>query len=151
MKAGEKSVFIQVEGVPSRIIMDEDAELKLITQRKLAQMRRRAQAVTPQKQRKVEKTDREVVLSALIDRGDEVLETAYAAYPADTGSVVREIANLVRSGRLTEKISGGELYSLFRSLGMRFNLNTTMKVEEKGRLVDISEKLRGKKEWEQTR
>lgn len=137
--------------MPSRIIMDEDAELKLITQRKLAQMRRRAQAVTPQKQRKVEKTDREVVLSALIDRGDEVLETAYAAYPADTGSVVREIANLVRSGRLTEKISGGELYSLFRSLGMRFNLNTTMKVEEKGRLVDISEKLRGKKEWEQTR
>jgi DNA-binding TFAR19-related protein (PDSD5 family) len=146
-----KSVFIQAEGAPSGTVMEEDAELKLITQRKLAEMRKRAQAVKPQKKGKAEKTDQEVVLGALFDRGDEVLETAYAAYPADTKAVVKEIASLVRSGRLTEKISGGELYSLLRSLGMRFSLSTTMKVEEKGRLVDISEKLRVKKEGEQTR
>ncbi len=145
MNAAE-SVFIRVEGVPSRTIMEDDAELKLITHRKLAEMRRRAQASTPQKRGKAQKTDQEVVLSALFDRGDEVLETAYAAYPADTKAVVAEIANLIKSGRLTEAISGGELYSLFRSLGMRFNLNTTIKVEEKGKLVDISEKLRAKKE-----
>ena len=126
--------------------MEEDAELKLITQRKLAQMKKRAQAVVPQKTLKKEKSDREVVMGALFDRGDEVLGTAYAAYPADTEAVVGEIASLVRSGRLTERISGGELYSLFRSLGMRFSLNTTIKVEEKGKLVDISEKLRARKE-----
>ncbi len=143
-----ESVFIRVEGVPSATIMEDDAELKLITHRKLAEMRKRAKAATPQKRGKAEKTDQEVVRSALFDRGDEVLETAYSAYPADTEAVVREVANLIKSGRLTEPISGGELYSLFRSLGMRFSLNTTIKVEEKGKLVDISEKLRAKKEGE---
>jgi hypothetical protein len=47
---------------------------------------------------------------------------------------------------LKDKISGGDLYALFRSLGLRFNLNTTIKVEEKGKLVNLSEKLRMKRD-----
>ncbi len=134
--------------MPGRTKMEEDAELRLITSRKLAKMKKRAQALEPEKAGKTEKSDREVLASVLFDRGDEVLETAYATHPADTEAVVGEIANLIRRGRLTGRISGGELYGLFRSLGMRFSLNTTMKVEEKGKLVDISERLRGKKEGE---
>lgn len=129
----------------ARIVLEEDTELRLITQRKLAQMKKRAQAVEPQK---AEKSDPEVVRGMLFDRGDEVLDAAYAAFPRDTEAVVKELARLVRSGRLNEKVSGGELYSFFRNIGMRFSINTTIKVEEKGKLVDISEKFRGTREGE---
>jgi len=128
--------------------MEEDVELRLITQRKLAQMKRMA-ATTSAKTQKVEKTDREVVDKMLVDRGDEVLEAAYSYYPTQTDNIVRELARLIRDGKFNEKISGGELYSLFRNLGLRFKLNTTMKVEEKGKLIDIGEKFRLKREGEE--
>ena len=128
--------------------MEEDAELRLITQRKLAQMKRMA-ATTSAKTQKVEKTDRAVVDEMLVDRGDEVLEAAYSYYPTQTDNIVRELARLIRDGKFNEKISGGELYSLFRNLGLRFKLNTTMKVEEKGKLIDIGEKFRLKREGEE--
>ena len=128
--------------------MEEDVELRLITQRKLAQMKRMA-ATTSAKTQKVEKTDRAVVDEMLVDRGDEVLEAAYSYYPTQTDNIVRELARLIRDGKFNEKISGGELYSLFRNLGLRFKLNTTMKVEEKGKLIDIGEKFRLKREGEE--
>ena len=127
--------------------MEEDPELRLITQRKLAQMKKMA-ATTTAKPQRVEKTAREVVEEMLVDRGDEVLEAAYSYYPTQTDNIVRELARLIREGKLNEKIPGGELYSLLRNLGLRFKLNTSMKVEEKGRLIDISEKFRLKKEEE---
>lgn len=128
--------------------MEEDAELKLITRRKLAQMKRMA-ATTSAKPQKVEKSNREVVEEKLVDRGDEVLEAAYSYYPTQTDNIVRELSRLIRDGKFNEKIPGGELYSLFRSLGLRFKLNTSMKVEEKGRLIDIGEKFRLKREGEE--
>jgi len=128
--------------------MEEDAELKLITQRKLAQMKRMA-ATTSAKPQKAEKTDRQVVAEMLVDRGDEVLEAAYSYYPNETDHIVKELSRLIREGKFNERISGGELYSLFRNLGLRFKLNTSMKVEEKGRLIDIGEKFRLKREGEE--
>ena len=128
--------------------MEEDTELKLITQRKLAQMKRMA-ATTSAKPQKAEKTDRQVVAKMLVDRGDEVLEVAYSYYPNETDRIVRELSRLIREGKFNEKISGGDLYSLFRNLGLRFKLNTSMKVEEKGRLIDIGEKFRLKREGEE--
>lgn len=134
--------------------MEEDTELKLITQRKLAQMKRMAATTTTTtttsaKPQKAEKTDRQVVAKMLVDRGDEVLEAAYSYYPNETDRIVRELSRLIREGKFNEKISGGDLYSLFRNLGLRFKLNTSMKVEEKGRLIDIGEKFRLKREGEE--
>jgi DNA-binding TFAR19-related protein (PDSD5 family) len=129
--------------------MDEDTELKLITQRKLAQLKRRAATATATaaaNAQKVVKTDRELVEEILVDRGDEVLKVAYSYYQKETAQIVTELARLIRAGKFKERISGGELYSLFRSLGLRFKLNTSMKVEEKGRLIDIGEKFRVSKE-----
>jgi len=119
--------------------LEDDAELKLITRRKLEQLRRMA---ADAKTQKAEKTDREILSEILVDRGDEVLEIAYSYYPRETEQIVKQVARLVREGKFRERISGGELYSLFRSLGLRFKLNTSIKVEEKGRLVDIGEKLK---------
>ena len=119
--------------------MEEDADLKLLEQRKLEEMRRRLKAAAPQA--KQEKTDRKVVEGMLYDRGDEVLEAAYSFYPEETGRLVKELAAMVRDGRLTEKVAGGELLSIFRELGLRFRLKTSIKVMDQGKLVDLSEKL----------
>ncbi|MBI3860042.1 MAG: hypothetical protein HY296_07405 [Thaumarchaeota archaeon] len=119
--------------------MEEDVEIKLIERRKLEALRKRIKtAAAPPRP---EKTDREVVESMLYDRGDEVLDAAYSFFPAQTERLVKEISGMVRDGRLKDRVSGGELYSIFRQLGLRFNLKTSIKVQDKGKLVDLSEKL----------
>ena len=74
--------------------MEEDNELELITRRKLAEMKRRVEAATTAKQASAaerEKTDREVVLGILFDRGDEVLSAALlVAEEAHTEGVVED-------------------------------------------------------------
>lgn len=125
--------------------MEDDLELKLITARKLAEMKKRIDKVAADSVPKA-KSNREVVLGRLVDRGDEVLETAYQYYPKETEAIVGQLAKLIRDGRLENKISGGELYSVLRQVGLRFRLNTTIKVQERGRLVDLADKLRSKDE-----
>ena len=122
--------------------MEEDTDLKLLEQKKLEAIRRRLKAAAPAE--KQEKTDRQVVESMLYDRGDEVLEAAFSTYPSETERLVRELAAMIRQGKLAEKVGGGELYSIFRQLGLRFRLNTSIRVMDKGKLVDLSEKLKRK-------
>jgi hypothetical protein len=124
--------------------MEEDADLKLLEQRKLEAIRRRIKATTPPTT--TTKTDRQVVEGMLYDRGDEVLEAAYSFYPKETERLVKELAGMIREGRLTEKVAGGELLSIFRQLGLRFRLSTSIKVMDQGKLVDLSEKLGRKDE-----
>ena len=130
-------------------LLDEDAELNSINARKLAELKRRAQmasaasalaktAAPP----KPAKSSRDILLDALYDRGDEVLETAYQTYPRQTAIVVDQLARLLVQNGSREKISGGELYQLFRNLGLRFSLKTTIKVQDKGRFVDLKDKLK---------
>jgi hypothetical protein len=123
--------------------MEEDADLKLIEHRKLEEMRKRLKAAAPAPTpAKALKSDREVVEGMLYDRGDEVLEAAYSFYPRETERLVREIANMVRDGRLKEKVAGGELLSIFRQLGLRFRLKTSIRVMDRGKLVELGEKLK---------
>jgi DNA-binding TFAR19-related protein (PDSD5 family) len=120
-------------------ILEDDAEVRLLEQRKLEALRRRLKAtVAPAKK---DKTNRELVEEMLYDRGDEVLEAAYGFYPRQTEALVKELAGMIREGRLVERVSGGELYSIFRQLGLRFRLKTSIKVQDRGKLVDLSEKL----------
>ena len=125
--------------------MEEDAEIRLIERRKLDAMRRRLRTA-PQPQAKPEKSDREVVKGFLYDRGDEVLDAAYSFYPKQTEALIKEIAGMIRDGRLAERVSGGELYSIFRELGLRFRLKTSIRVQDRGKLVELSEKLSRKEE-----
>jgi DNA-binding TFAR19-related protein (PDSD5 family) len=125
--------------------LDEDAELKLLEQRKMAQMRRRIMASQPAAP-KQERTPREIVQAALIERGDEVLDAAYSFFPEQTERIVEELAGMLKSGKLTGKITGGELLSVFRQLGLRFSLKTSIKVQERGKFVELSEKLKHRDE-----
>ena len=131
----------------------------MINARKLAEMRRRAERASaiaaadagtssssansnPSKGTAPQKSSRDIVSQALYDRGDEVLQTAYDTYPRQTEIIVEQLARLLRQGGARERISGGELYALFRNLGLRFSLRTTIKVQDKGRFIDLKDKLK---------
>ncbi len=119
--------------------MEEDRDLNLITARKMAELRRRAEQSAAAK---VERSNKEIVLSMLYDRGDEVLQAAMESYPAETARVIDQIAKMIQQKKIVEKISGGDLLSALRSLGMRISLNTKIRVEEHGRFVSLGDKLR---------
>jgi len=107
-------------------------------------MREKAAALEKSKtiQPTKKKSAREVVSGYLYDRGDEVLRLAYAQYPGQTEAIITRIAELMQSGEITSRISGGELLALFRSVGLNVRVNTTIKVEDKGKLIPFSDKLK---------
>ncbi len=120
--------------------MEEDRDLRLITARKMAELRKRVEKSTAPKVD--QKTNKEIVLSVLYDRGDEVLEAALARYPTETAKVIDQIAKMIRDKKLVDRLSGGDLLSALRSLGMRISLNTTIRVEDHGKFVSLADKLR---------
>ncbi|MDQ5876869.1 MAG: double-stranded DNA-binding protein [Thermoproteota archaeon] len=128
----------------------DDPEIDIINARKLRELREKAAAIERAKanqqesssQRSRPKSSREVLSSYLYDRADEVLDLAYDQYPVQTEAIVTRIARLILTGEVESKISGGELLMLFRSVGLRIRINTTIKVEDNGKFVSFSEKLK---------
>jgi hypothetical protein len=127
--------------------LEEDAELRMINAKKMAQLKRRVELASAPKI--PEKTNMEVVVEHLYDRGEEVLNTAYSYYPKETPIVVDYLAKYIKQHKENEKISGGELLQVFRSLGLRFSLKTSIKVQEKGKFVDLKDKFKFNKEEEE--
>jgi DNA-binding TFAR19-related protein (PDSD5 family) len=115
---------------------DYDPELEIIKARKLRELRKKAAS-----EKKV-KTDRDVLLEHLVDRGDEVLAAAEARYPRETAIIVSKLVEFIKSGELQGTISGGALLSLFRSIGLPVRMETKIQVEEHGKLISLSERLR---------
>jgi DNA-binding TFAR19-related protein (PDSD5 family) len=130
----------------------DDHEIDIINARKLRELREKAAAMEraranrqPQQEQSPSprsKSSREVLSAYLYDRADEVLDLAYGQYPAQTEAIVKRIASLILAGELTSRISGGELLMLFRSVGLKVRVNTTIKVEDNGKFVSFSEKLK---------
>jgi len=123
----------------------DDPEIDIINARKLRELREKAAAMEKAKasrQQPQPKSSREILSGYLYDRADEVLDLAYRQYPIQTEAIVTRIARLILSGEITSKISGGELLMLFRSVGLNVRVNTTIKVEDDGKLISFSEKLK---------
>ena len=55
--------------------------------------------------------------------------------------IVAKLAELITSGDVPEVIDGGELLTLFRSIGINVRMKTKIKVEEDGKFVSLSDKL----------
>jgi DNA-binding TFAR19-related protein (PDSD5 family) len=111
----------------------DDPDIEIIKARKLRELREKAAAMEKAKDKQQQpKSSREIVSAYLYDRGDEVLRLAYAQYPAQTEAI----------GEITSRISGGELLALFRSVGLNIRVPTTIKVEDNGKFISFSEKLR---------
>jgi hypothetical protein len=127
---------------------DDDASLKMLNARKLIELRRRANTVAKQKE-EVEKaakakpppSDREIVTNALIERGDEVLATAEASYPREMAILIPRLAGIIRQGKI-KTVTGGELLQFLRAIGLRVSVPTSISVEEHGKFVSLSDKLK---------
>ena len=130
----------------------DDADLKMLNARKMIEMRRRMNIEAARKaeeEKRAERlknqpSDREVLVRALWDRGDEVLAAAEAAYPREMRSIIPQLAMLIKQKKVST-ISGGELLQLFRSIGMRVSISTSISVEDHGKFVSLAEKLKQEK------
>ncbi|MDE1811906.1 MAG: double-stranded DNA-binding protein [Thaumarchaeota archaeon] len=104
--------------------------------------RQRIDEVKPEsKTQKV--SPRELVLKQLGYRGEEVLQNAESQFPTETKMIVEKLAELIQGGEITEIIDGGKLLTLFRSVGINVRIQTTISVEQDGKLVSWSDKLKG--------
>lgn len=122
----------------------EDTALKMMNARRMLALRKRANtAARAETEAKSPKppSDREVLLRALVDRGDEVLRYAEGAYPREMAILVPKLASLVRSKQVPA-ISGGDLLQFLRSIGLRVSVPTTISVTEHGKTVSLAEKLK---------
>lgn len=130
----------------------DDPEIDIINARKLRELREKAAALERAKANQQQaqsssstsrpKSSREVLSPYLYDRADEVLDLAYGQYPVQTEAIVTRIARLISDGEITNRISGGELLMLFRSVGLKIRVNTTIKVEDNGKFISFSDKLK---------
>lgn len=132
----------------------DDPEIDIINARKLRELREKAAALERAKANQQQqqsqsssstsrpKSSREILSPYLYDRADEVLDLAYGQYPVQTEAIVTRIARLILDGEITNRISGGELLMLFRSVGLKIRVNTTIKVEDNGKFVSFSDKLK---------
>ena len=124
---------------------EEDSELEKLQAKRLAEMQRNIsslkQTTAEESEKKETKSPRDIVVNYLGYRGTEVLENAEAQFPNDTKTIVGQLSKLIQSGELNEKIDGGQLLSLFRTVGLNVRMNTTIKLEQDGKFVSLSEKL----------
>jgi DNA-binding TFAR19-related protein (PDSD5 family) len=133
----------------------EDPDIAIIKARKMRALREQAAELKKaqiERQRFEEskmqhkRSNREIISDYLYDRGEEVLKLAESQFPIQTKSLINEIVELIRIGEVKQRISGGELLALFRSVGLNIRVNTTIKIEDHGKLVSLSDKLKQRKE-----
>jgi DNA-binding TFAR19-related protein (PDSD5 family) len=127
---------------------NEDPDIAIINARKMKELWKKAaleksNAIQKEEDRRTQiRTDEQVVSDFLYDRGTEVLKLAESQFPAQTRAIVSRLADLIKSGEIQQGISGGELLMLLRSVGIYVRVSTTIKIEDHGKLVSFSDKLK---------
>ena len=128
---------------------EEDKELEILKAKRLREMQKNINEQQKHEDLKAQKlsspdvrSPREILMKQLGYRGLEVLQNAETQFSNETQLVVIKLAELIQSGEVTETIDGGKLLTLFRSLGIRVRVETTIHVEEDGKLVSWSDKLK---------
>ena len=116
--------------------MEEDIEI--IKMKKLLSLRRSLLSSTP----KVKEDPREVVLKHLTGRGREILELAESQHPHVARVIVRELARLIKEGKLRGALDGYTLYQIFEELGYPIRVKTKIVIKGKGRAKSIAEALK---------
>ena len=134
--------------------MSEDSELERLKAKRLAEMQKNIssqQQTQPEepKEEKKEPTPREILVDNLGFRGLEVLENAERQFPNETAMVVNQISTLIKSGELNEKLDGGQLLYLFRTVGLNVRMDTKINVEQDGKFVSLTDKLSSTKKSEE--
>ncbi len=122
------------------------SEIELLRQRKALELRKKMllsqEKSAPAAVETPKLNSHEVVQKILTGRGVEVLETARRYYPKEVGIIEENLARLIESGRLKGPVSGEELYSFLRRVGLSFGMDTKIRVKEHGELKTLEEKFR---------
>ena len=128
--------------------MSDDIELERLKAKRLAEMQKNISTIkqTPEQEseqkEKPKPNPREIVLKSLGFRGEEVLQNAESQFPNETRAVIVQLAQLISSGEFDEKIDGGQLLSLFRTIGLNVRMQTKINVEQDGKFVSLTDKLK---------
>lgn len=85
--------------------------------------------------------ERNFLLRYMYDRGDEVLKLAEEQYPFQTRMIIKRLNELIRFGEIS-RISGGDMLSVYRSLGLKIRVNTNISISDHGETMSFSEKLK---------
>ncbi len=127
---------------------EEDRELDRLRAKRMLEMQKnisQKQKIEELKNepKKPEISPRDLVVKHLGYRGVEVLQNAESQFPEESKVVIEKLAELIRGGEVSEIIDGGKLLTLFRSLDIRVRMQTTINIEQDGKLVSWSDKLKG--------
>jgi len=119
-----------------------DEELERIKRKKMEEYLRRIKAKKEESnsEREEEKIN-EVVYSYLTERAPEVMRAAEQQFPKETQYVKLGLYKMIKKGLLSEKIDGGTLLALFRTLGLNVYIETSVKFVEHGKVKSLAEKL----------
>ena len=129
---------------------EEDSELERLKAKRLAEMQKNISS-----NQEIEKTQelakekppenpRDLLVNQLGFRGLEVLENAEYQFPNETKIIVEKLSELIKTGEINEIIDGGQLLTLFRSIGINIRMATKINVEQDGKFVSLSDKLSNK-------
>ena len=133
---------------------DEDKELEQLKKKRLEEMQKNISSKKKQEElsstQKSIPTSRQILLKILGYRGLEVLQNSESQYPNETKIVVEKLGDLISSGEINEKIDGGNLLALFRSVGINVRMETKINVEQEGKFVSLSDKLKSKSSSDNT-
>lgn len=112
-----------------------DPAEEIIMVKKMLEMKRRMLE-------KREKSDREILLEHLTDRGEEVLRAAEEQYPKVMSMIIPKFADLIRSGEVKGMITGSDLLAILRAIGLNVKLDTRIVIEKDGKYISLAERFR---------
>ncbi|MCH7966004.1 MAG: double-stranded DNA-binding protein [Thaumarchaeota archaeon] len=129
---------------------EEDTELERLKAKRLAEMQKNIAT-----QQEIEKTQelvkekplenpRDLLVNRLGFRGLEVLENAESQFPNEAKIIIEKLSELIKTGEISEILDGGKLLALFRSVGLSVRMETKIHIEQDGKFVSLSDKLRDK-------
>ena len=124
-----------------------DGELALWKQKRLLEMQRKLldreiAREAPPPQEKKQPSSEEKLRDLFSGRADEIYKIALSQFPQATQKLTDALAKMIDKGELTGPISGEELFSFFRMIGMRIRLETKISYVEHGKIKSIAEKMR---------
>lgn len=131
----------------------DDSDLELIKARKMKKLQEQLASKEKDKiklelQNKTNKnkpvgidSERNFLLRYLYDRGDEVLKLAEQQFPLQTKIVIKRLNEMIRFGEIS-KISGGDMLTVYRSLGLNIRVDTHISISDHGKTISFSDKLK---------
>ncbi|MCW3988338.1 MAG: hypothetical protein NWE87_08510 [Candidatus Bathyarchaeota archaeon] len=131
--------------------MPDDSSIELLKRRRLLDIRRkllieRAESMKEEEQEKEQGQEKlgpkDVLKKRFVGRAWEVWYTAEAQYPEVMVRLADAMVSLIKAGKLSGPITGEQLYSFFRRLGLRVRLKTKIRIYEGGELKSIADKLK---------